>query len=329
MREFKRLVRSTTSIATLAAGILLLAAAPGHAGHHGGNNFGQGSGGDTRRATANSGRNDIRPVIAERRGGDKFDRKPNFDRSKSDRGDKYGSEQGHKHEKWGRDEERPGDGKHKMAAPGSMPTKATGGKPVEAAGEKSPQAIPGKPVASSSTNPAGVTAPANTIHPIPSPPAGNVTVSNGVTKYEIPNGAGGVSAYSSGPGKITVTNGKDSVTLNGSSVTVSGNALGVGGDKSIQVGARNGEGKTVVSVAPTPKAPVAGDFTTGSGSFAITGEDAAKTFGKVTYGGALAVGVLSVAPPIAAGYGLAKGGVKDAVHEAKEAVKDVYDFFAW
>ncbi|OKO74906.1 hypothetical protein [Bradyrhizobium sp. AS23.2] len=324
MREFKRLVRSTTSITTLAAGILLLAAAPGHAGHHGGNNFGQGSGGDTKRATANSGRNDIHPVIAERRGGDKFDRNPNFDHVRSDRGGKYGSEQDHKHEKWGRDEERSGDGKHKMAAPGSMPTKATGGKPVEAAGEKSPQTIPGKPVASGSANPVGVTAPANTIHPIPSLPAGNVTVSNGVTKYEIPNGAGGVSAYSSSPGKITVTNGKDSVTLNGGTVTISGNALGVGGDKSIQVGARNGEGKTVVSVAPTPVAPTTG----GAGVHPVTGFDSPDIKVGITVAKAMdGVGLLTFGPPVAAGYGLAKGGVKGAVDGVKGSAKFIEDVF--
>ncbi|OKO74902.1 hypothetical protein [Bradyrhizobium sp. AS23.2] len=326
MREFKRLVKSTSSIATLAAGLLLLAAAPGNAGHHGDNNFGQGSGGDSKRATANSGRNDIRPVIAERRGGDKFDRKPTIDRARFDRGDKYGSEQDHKHEKWGRDEERSGDGRHKMAAPGST-TKTPGGKPVEAAGERSPQAIPAKPVATGSANAAGVTPPVNTIHPILSPPAGNVTVSNGVTKYEIPNGAGGVSAYSSAPGKITVTNGKDSVTLNGSSVTVS-NALGVGAaQNNVQVGARNGEGKTVVSVAPTPKAPTTG----GTGVHpVVTGFDSPDIKVGITFAKAMdGVGLLTYGPPAAAAYGLAKGGVKGAVHEVKETAEGIYDFFAW
>jgi len=220
MKEFKCLVRSTGSIATLAAGILLLAAVPGNAGHHG-NNSGQGRGDDTRRTTDNRGRNDIRPILAERRGSDK----PNFDHAKFDRFNKHGNEQANKHEKRSRDAERLGDGKEKMTASvGKM--SAPVGKPVEAAGGKPPQTVASNPVASGSGSATGVTPPVNTIHPILSPPAGNVTVSNGVTKYEIPNGAGGVSAYSSGPGKITVTNGKDSVTLNGSSVTVS-NALGV------------------------------------------------------------------------------------------------------
>jgi hypothetical protein len=199
------------------------------------------------------------------------------------------------------------------------------GKPVEAAGGKPPQTVASNPVASSSGSPTGVTPPVNTIHPILSPPAGNVTVSNGVTKFEIPNGAGGVSAYSSGPGKITVTNGKDSVTLNGSSVTVS-NALGVGAaQNNVQVGARNGEGKTVVSVAPQKAPTAAGDVTTGPGSITVTGGDALKTFGKVTDG----VALLSFVPPIAAGYGLAKGGVKGAVHEVKETAEVIYGFFAW
>ena len=314
--KLKSLVRSTSSIATLAAGILLLAVAPGNAGRHGDNNFGQG-GRDVRPAAANPGRNDNRSIGAERHGGDK----PSLDCAKFDRSGKHGDEQDRKQGNRGGGRERIGDGGHKMPRPG--------GKPVESAAGKPSQAVASKPVASSSGTSTGVTAAANTIHPIPSPPAGNVTVSNGVTKYEIPNGAGGVSAYSSGAGKITVTNGKDSVTLNGSSVTVS-NALGVGAaQNNVQVGARNGEGKTVVSVAPQKAPTPAGDVTTGPGSITVTGEDAVKTFGKVTYGGALTVGVLSIAPPIAAGYGLAKGGVKGAVNAVEDTVTGVYDFFAW
>lgn len=313
MKEFKCLVRSSGSIATLAAGFLLLAAAPGNAGNHGGNNSGQGRGNDARFTAANPGRNnDIRPILAGRRGGDK----PNSDHAKPDRGDKYGSVQDHKHEKWTRDEGRLGDDKHKMA-PGGMPSKATGDKPVEAAGGKPPQTAGSNPVASSSGSSTGVTSAVNTIHPIVSPPASNVTVSNGVTKYEIPNGAGGVSAYSSGPGKITVTNGKDSVTLNGSSVTVS-NALGVGAaQNNVQVGAKNGEGKTVVSVAPTPEAPTTGD--TGARVTGFESPKVATTLAKAAAG----VTLLTFGPPIAAGYGLAKGGVKDAV----DGVKDIEGFF--
>jgi hypothetical protein len=308
MKEFKCLVRSTGSIATLAAGILLLAAVPGNAGHHG-NNSAQGRGDEARRTTDNRGRNDIRPILVERRGSDK----PNFDHAKFDRFNKHGNEQANKHEKRSRDAERLGDGKQKMAAPV--------GKPVEAAGGKPPQTVASNPVASSSGSPTGVTPPINTIHPILSPPAGNVTVSNGVTKYEIPNGAGGVSAYSSGPGKITVTNGKDSVTLNGSSVTVS-NALGVGAaQNNVQVGARNGEGKTVVSVAPTPEAP-----TTGGTGARVTGFESPKvalTLAKAVDG----VEILTFGPPIAAGYGLAKGGVKGAIDGVKDSAKLIEDVF--
>ncbi|UPK33537.1 hypothetical protein IVB18_35835 [Bradyrhizobium sp. 186] len=310
MKEFKCLVRSTGSIATLAAGILLLAGAPGNAGHHGGNNSGQGRGDNARLTTANPGRNDIRPILAERHGGDK----PNSDHAKFDRSNKHGNEQDHKHEKWSRDGERLGDGRHKMPS---------GGKPVEAASGKPPQTVASNPVASGSGSPTGVTSAVNTIHPIVSPPAGNVTVSNGVTKYEIPNGAGGVSAYSSGPGKITVTNGKDSVTLNGSSVTVS-NALGVGAaQNNVQVGAKNGEGKTVVSVAPTPEAPTTRGTVTGFDSPGIK-------IGMTADKAALGVGVLTFVPPVAAGYGLAKGGIKGAAHEVEESAKDIYDLFtAW
>jgi hypothetical protein len=256
MRKFIR-VRSTASITTLAAGILLLAAAQGASagnhdgnggGHHGGNNSGQGTGGEARRTNANPAQNNFRPIVAERRGGDKFDRKSTTDRGdrtdrggRTDRGDKYRNAQDHKHEKWGRDRERLGDGKQKMTAPV--------GKPVETTGAKPPQTDTSKPVASTSASPTGVTPPANTIHPIPSSAAGNV--------------------------------------------------------------------------------PTAGNVTTGPGSITVSGEDAAKTFGKVTLGGAAAVGVLTIAPPIAAGIGLAKDGVKGAVNGVEHTVEAVYDFFSW
>ena len=58
--------------------------------------------------------------------------------------------------------------------------------------------------------------------------SGTVTVSNGVTTYEIPNGPGGVALYSGKDGTITVTNGTEMKTLNGGSVTLSGNVKGVG-----------------------------------------------------------------------------------------------------
>ncbi len=77
-----------------------------------------------------------------------------------------------------------------------------------------------------------------------------VTVSNGVTTTQIQNGLGGVSVYSSKPGTITVSNGKESTTLSGASVTLSGNVVGVGGGQGVQVGPRNGEGKTVVAIRP-------------------------------------------------------------------------------
>lgn len=315
MKEFKCLVRSSGSIATLAAGILLLAAAPGNAGHHG-NNSGQGRGDDTRRTTDNRGRNDIRPILAERRGSDK----PNFDHAKFDRFNKHGNEQANKHEKRSRDAERLGDGKQKMAAPV--------GKPVEAAGGKPPQTVASNPVASSSGSPTGVTPPVNTIHPILSPPAGNVTVSNGVTKYEIPNGAGGVSAYSSGPGRITVTNGKDSVTLNGGSVTVS-NALGVGAaQNNVQVGARNGEGKTVVSVAPQKAPTTAGNVTTGPGSITVTGSDL-KTAGKVVGAvGAAPVAVVGTAADLMVGAAVV-GAVEGVGSFTKAAAKDAWDLLGF
>lgn len=315
MKTFNSVLRSTSAITALAAGILLVAAqgatAGNHDGNHGFDHFGQGS--DTRRGMGDPARN---AIGTERRGSDQSDRKPMFG-LKPDRADKHADKQDQVHEKWGRDRERLADGK-KTTAPAGKPidkrVEATGGKPAET--------VATKPVASSSASTAAVAPPVNTIHPILSPPAGNVTVSNGVTKYEIPDGAGGVSAYSSAPGKITVTNGKDSVTLNGSSVTVS-NALGVGAaQNNVQVGARNGEGKTVVSVAPTPEAPTPRGTVTG---FNMPGGPVAKTALKTIY----AVPTATFGPPIAAGYGLAKDGVKGAVHGVKESAKAVYDFLTW
>lgn len=313
MKAFNSVIRSTSAITALAAGILLVAAqgatAGNHDGNHGFNHFGHGS--DTRRGMGDPARN---AIGAERRGSDQSDRKPMFG-LKPDRADKHANKQDREHEKWGRDRERLADGKKMTGSTGKpidKPVAATSGKPTDSAASK--------PIASGSVSTAAVAPPVNTIHPILSPPAGNVTVSNGVTKYEIPDGAGGVSAYSSAPGKITVTNGKDSVTLNGSSVTVS-NALGVGAaQNNVQVGARNGEGKTVVSVAPTPEAQTAGGNVTG---FNSPGTKVGMTVVKAMDG----VGLLTFGPPVAAGYGLAKGGVKGAVDGVKDSAKFIEDVF--
>lgn len=311
MKTFNSVIRSTSAITALAAGILLVAAQGATAGNHGFNHFGQGGGSDTRRGMGDPARN---AIGAERRGSDQSDRKPMFG-LKPDRADKHANKQDREHDKWGRDRERLADGK-KMTGPTGKPSD----KPVEASSGKPTDSAASKPIASGSVSTAAVAPPVNTIHPILSPPAGNVTVSNGVTKYEIPDGAGGVSAYSSAPGKITVTNGKDSVTLNGSSVTVS-NALGVGAaQNNVQVGARNGEGKTVVSVAPTPEAPTVRGTVTGFDSPPL-----AKAAVVMMYG----VPIATFGPPVAAGYGLAKDGVKGAVHGVKESAKAVYDFLTW
>jgi hypothetical protein len=87
----------------------------------------------------------------------------------------------------------------------------------------------------------------NTTRPIPgSPaPAGNVTISNGVTNFEMPNSPQGVFAYSNSAGTVTVTNGTISKTFSGGSVTVSGASNILRGDN-IEVGGANGEGKTVI-----------------------------------------------------------------------------------
>jgi hypothetical protein len=118
-----------------------------------------------------------------------------------------------------------------------------------------PARLPARPV---TENLAPGTAGTNTIHPIVGPAAptgGLVTVSNGGSKVQIPNGPGGVAVYSTSPGMITVTNGTTSETLPGGSVTLSGNVIGVAGGNNVQVGARNQEGNTVVAIAPDAPPP--------------------------------------------------------------------------
>jgi transcriptional regulator with XRE-family HTH domain len=136
------------------------------------------------------------------------------------------------------------------------------------------------PIVTASGKPAH-TAPANNIHPIinsqpisgaqstagtlpPNDPVGNthpapgtnpptvVTVSNGVSTYQLQNGPGGVAVYSDRPGSITVTNGTESKTLTGGSLTLSGTVIGVGAGQNIEVGTRNNEGNTVVAIKPEP-----------------------------------------------------------------------------
>ena len=100
-----------------------------------------------------------------------------------------------------------------------------------------------------------------------------MTVSNGVTTYEIPNGPGGVAVYSGKDGTITVPTARSTKTLNGGSVTLSGDVMGVGAAQNVQVGARNGEGKTTIAIRPQadakPTAP--GHVVTGDGSITVTG----------------------------------------------------------
>jgi hypothetical protein len=165
------------------------------------------------------------------------------------------------------DKEKGGD-KHAEKKKDKAPGTTTAANKPPAAGRAINDTIhpvPGTPtpVAVSGTN-------NNTIHPIiANGAAGVVTVSNGVTKQQIPNGPGGVTVYSSSPGMITVTNGKDSVTLNGGSLTLSGNVLGVGAGQNIQVGPRNGEGNTVVAISPPSAVPLPNggkvDMTQGGG----------------------------------------------------------------
>jgi hypothetical protein len=192
----------------------------------------------------------------------------------------------------------------------------------------------GKPTPTTTTggglppnDPVGNTKPA-----APGSAPGVVTVSNGVTKYDIQNGPGGVAVYSSSPGTITVTNGKESKTLSGGSLTLSGNVVGVGAAQGIQVVAPNGEGKTVVAIkppAPTdakPSAPTSpGHVTTGDGSITVTPMDVGKTLDKAFNG----VPALIFVPPAAGAYGLAKDGVSGAVNKVEDAAKGLYDFFAW
>jgi hypothetical protein len=57
---------------------------------------------------------------------------------------------------------------------------------------------------------------------------GVMTVSNGVTRYEIQNGPRAVAVYSSSPGAIAVTDGMGSRTWPGGSLTLTDNVIGAG-----------------------------------------------------------------------------------------------------
>ena len=139
--------------------------------------------------------------------------------------------------------------------------------------------------------------PVGNTHPMPGPnPPTVVTVSNGVTTTQIQNGPGGVAVYSDKPGTITITNGKESTTLPGGSVTLSGNVVGVGHGEGVEVGPRNGEGKTVVAVKPPPPPPAAPTHVTGGpegGFFGALGssiKDGIKAVGNGVEDGAIAAG---------------------------------------
>ncbi len=138
--------------------------------------------------------------------------------------------------------------------------------------------------------------PVGNTHPTPgSNPPTVVTVSNGVTSTQIQNGPGGVVVYSEKPGTITVDNGKEKTTLPGGSVTLSGNVI-VGRSQGVEVGPRNGEGKTVVAIKPPAPAPVPPSHVTGGpdgGFFGGLGnsiEDGVKAVGNGVADGVVAVG---------------------------------------
>ena len=122
-------------------------------------------------------------------------------------------------------------------------TPGTGGKPAESptnGGTVPTGPTPGTPAPAT---PAPVAV--NTIHPIASPPPHMVTLSDGTNTFQMPDGAGGVTVTSHGPGQITVSNGVQTQTLHGIKVTISG-ALGVGVPKSIGTGPRQADGSVVV-----------------------------------------------------------------------------------
>jgi hypothetical protein len=137
--------------------------------------------------------------------------------------------------------------KTKDKTPGSTTanndTSGTGGKPAESptnGGTVPTGPTPGTPAPAT---PAPVAV--NTIHPIASPPPHMVTLSDGTNTFQMPDGAGGVTVTSHGPGQITVSNGVQTQTLHGIKVTISG-ALGVGVPKSIGTGPRQADGSVVV-----------------------------------------------------------------------------------
>jgi hypothetical protein len=206
MSTFNRLKSSTAVIATLAAGMVLLAAS-GHANAKSGNgsNGRQNQGGAANSAAANSA-----PKTAPNSGHD-MPRRDMIVRDLSDRGmsgrdmsaqDK--SDHGDKHDKE-RDRERLGDGKHKMPQPGGKPVETTNGgkdlfcrgfvgcnvpklgdgktpqpagKPVETTGGKPTQSSASSSGTPSTAKPAPVATPApgtggtNAIPPIATPAGG-------------------------------------------------------------------------------------------------------------------------------------------------------------
>jgi hypothetical protein len=161
---------------------------------------------------------------------------------------------------------------------------------------------------------------ANTVRPIPSPPPSTVTISNGVSSVQIKDGAGGVTVSSSRAGTITVSNGTESQTLAGGALTISG-AKGIGGGQNIQVGAANGEGRTVVAIKPpTTTVPV----DTSKAPPGVTVGDDAVFVGKSLAAAEIAVGATAVgvaAAPGAFAYGLAKG---HPIKTTKEFIKGYY-----
>ncbi len=160
------------------------------------------------------------------------------------------------------DHRQAGDGNNKEKAAGTSVASKASAVPGTAGNNTIHPIVtskPGQPAADAGTGKLPPNDPVGNTHPMAgSNPPTAVSVSNGVTTSQIQNGPGGVVVYSEKPGTITVDNGKERTTLNGGSVTLSGNVVGVGRGEGVEVGPRNAEGKTVVTIKPTPEPSPAG-----------------------------------------------------------------------
>jgi hypothetical protein len=133
---------------------------------------------------------------------------------------------------------------------------------------------------------AGSNPPANGSGSSKSSSGNTVTISNGSTKVDIPNGPGGLIISSNSPGTITVFNGTTSQTLRGGSITLSGAGVASGSvftqtTPGLQTRKlTNGDVSIAVNPPPPGQAKPAGKTPTEDGSLGAELKGAAKDLGN-------------------------------------------------